>query len=128
VAFAPWLCANPVSAPMKTLTILEVSKCSGVPTHTLRFWEKELAGIIVPERTKGGQRRYTQEHILIIDEIKSFKGKGMSLTEIKYEMNHRHDSVEQLHNHWRADMLADKVAEIVRSVIVNYLEGKVVKE
>jgi DNA-binding transcriptional MerR regulator len=112
----------------KPLTIQEVSKRSRVPTHTLRFWEKELNGVIVPERTKGGQRRYNQEHILVIDEIKRLKEKGMSLTEISAELNHRHDSVEQFHNHRRADILADKVAEMVRSVIVNYLEGKVVKE
>lgn len=117
-----------MSAPNKTLTIQEVSKRSAVPTHTLRFWEKELHGIIVPERTKGGQRRYTPDHLLVIDQIKSLKNKGMSLTEIRREMNHRFNSEKAHHNQHRAEILADKVAEIVRSVIVNYLEGKVVKE
>ena len=112
----------------KTLTIQEVSKRSEVPTHTLRFWEKELNGVIVPERTKGGQRRYTLEHVLIIEEIKSLKDKGMSLTDIRTELNGRYNSDEEHYNHQRADVLANKIAEIVRSAIFNYLEGKVAKE
>jgi DNA-binding transcriptional MerR regulator len=112
----------------KTLTIQEVSKRSGVPTHTLRFWEKELNGIILPERTRGGQRRYTLEHLVVIEEIKSLKDRGMSLTEIKIELNHRFNSDEEHYNHQRADLLANKIAEIVRSAIFNYLEGKAVKE
>ena len=113
---------------MKTLTIQEVSKRSGVSTHTLRFWEKELEGIIVPERTKGGQRRYTLEHLIVIEEIKSLKGKGMSLTDIRRELNHRFNSDEEHYNHQRADLLANKVAEIVRTAIFNFLNGKVAKE
>jgi DNA-binding transcriptional MerR regulator len=115
-------------APAKTLTIQEVSKHSKVSTHTLRFWEKELNGIIVPERTKGGQRRYTLQHLLIIEEIKSLKEKGMSLIDIREALNYRFNLVEEHQNHQDADILANKIAEIVRSAIFNYLEGKVVKE
>ena len=112
----------------KTLTIQEVSKRSAVPTHTLRFWERELNGVIVPERTKGGQRRYTLEHVLVIEEIKSLKDKGMSLTDIRTELNRRFNSDEEHYNHQRADVLANKIAEIVRSAIFHYLEGKAAKE
>ena len=117
-----------MSIPIKTLTIQEVSKRSGISTHTLRFWEKELAGIIVPGRTKGGQRRYTSEHLLVIDQIKSLKDKGMSLVEIRGELNPRINLDGEEYKHHRADILADKIAEVVRSAIFNYLEGKVVKE
>jgi DNA-binding transcriptional MerR regulator len=117
-----------VFIPHKPMTIQEVSKRSGVATHTLRFWEKELEGVIIPERTKGGQRRYTKEHLLVIDQIKSLKDKGMSLVEIKGELNHVINPGGADYNNHRADILADKIAEVVRSVIVHYLEGKVVKE
>ncbi len=113
---------------MKTLTIQEVSKRSGVSTHTLRFWEKELEGVIVPQRTKGGQRRYTPEHLLVIEEIKILKGKGLSLPDIRREMNHRFNSGEEQYSHDRADVLANKIAEIVRSAIFNFLNDKVAKE
>jgi DNA-binding transcriptional MerR regulator len=113
---------------MKTLTIQEVSKRSGVSTHTLRFWEKELEGVIVPERTKGGQRRYTVEHLLVIEEIKSLKSKGLSLTDVKRELNHRFNSDEEHYNNERVDVLANKIADIVRTTIFNFLNGKMVKE
>jgi DNA-binding transcriptional MerR regulator len=115
-------------SPLKTLTIQEVSTRSGVSTHTLRFWEKELGGIIVPQRTKGGQRRYTLEHLLVIEEIKSLKSKGFSLTDIRRELNHAFSSDEEHYNHQRADVLANKIAEIVRSAIFQFLNGKMAKE
>ena len=53
---------------------------------TLRFWEKELDGILAPLRTHEGQRRYTVENIAVIEEIKKLKKKGMSLPEIKRKL------------------------------------------
>lgn len=52
------------------ISIQEVSVLLKVPKPTLRFWEKELDGILVPLRTDGGQRRYTVENITVIEEIK----------------------------------------------------------
>ncbi len=71
------------------MSIKEVSHKLRIPKHTLRFWEKELNGITVPHRTDGGQRRYTLEHISTIKEIKKFRKKGMSLTEIKGKLSIR---------------------------------------
>ena len=64
---------------LKMLTIQEVSQRLGLTPHTLRFWEKELERVIVPLRTKGGQRRYTLEHLFVIDEVKRLKNKADSL-------------------------------------------------
>ena len=113
---------------MKTLTIQEVSRRSGVSTHTLRFWEKELKGVIVPQRTKGGQRRYTLEHLLVIEEIKKLKNKGLTLPEIRADLNRRFGIDVEALNKDGADVLADKIAEIVRTTIFNFLNGKTVKE
>jgi DNA-binding transcriptional MerR regulator len=117
-----------MASGMKTFTIKEVSKRSGVSTHTLRFWEKELEGVIVPERTKGGQRRYNPDHLGVIEEIKSLKAKGLRLTDIRRELRHRFGPDKENDNEERADVLADKIAEIVRTTIFNYLNGKTVKE
>jgi DNA-binding transcriptional MerR regulator len=113
---------------MKTLTIHEVSQLCGVSTHTLRFWERELEGLIVPRRTKGGQRRYASEHILMIEDIKTLKGKGLSLTDIRDELNRRHNCNGEDYDNQRAEVLANKIAEIVRAAIFNFLNGKTAKE
>jgi len=42
----------------RLLSIREVSALTGVPSHTLRFWEKEMPAVLKPVRTPGGQRRY----------------------------------------------------------------------
>ena len=42
----------------EALSIAEISNKLKIPKHTLRFWEKEFHGMIVPLRTQGGQRRY----------------------------------------------------------------------
>lgn len=54
-------------------TIQQLSAKLNVPKPTLRFWEKEFEGILLPLRTNGGQRRCTSEHVSVIEEIKMFK-------------------------------------------------------
>jgi len=112
---------------MKKLTIQEVSERSGISKHTLRFWERELDGVIVPLRTKGGQRRYTLKHLFIIEEIKRLKQKGLSLTDINAALNHRFTSNASNTNHNSVDALADQIAEVVRTAIYNFFESKTVE-
>ena len=54
----------------KKLGIGEVSKYLGINISTLRYWEKEFHQFLRTSRTKGGQRRYTEENIKILQEIK----------------------------------------------------------
>jgi MerR family transcriptional regulator/heat shock protein HspR len=68
-------------------TIQQVSTKLNIPKPALRFWEKEFDGIIVPHRTRGGQRRYSVENIAVIEEIKKLKSKGMSLHAIKRKLS-----------------------------------------
>ena len=67
-------------------TIQQVSQRLDIPKPTLRFWEKEFEGILVPLRTNGGQRRYAAEHIFIIEEIRMLKKAGLTLVEIKRKL------------------------------------------
>ena len=106
------------------LTIQEVSERLNISKHTLRFWEKELDGIIVPLRTKGGQRRYTLEHLFIIEEIKRLKRKGMSLLGIKRKLNIIHGNDADEKDPKEVDMLANQIAEIVRRAVYRYFGGE----
>ena len=108
---------------MHSLTIQEASKSLKLTKHTLRFWEKELEGLIVPLRTRGGQRRYTPDHLLIIREVKRLKKKGLSLEEIKSKLQKKYNSgVEPISNSQKIDLLANQIAEIVRSTVYNLLQ------
>lgn len=53
------------------LTIGEVSGLTGVPIHTLRYWENEFDGYFSPLRTTGRQRRYNEEAVDRVLEIKT---------------------------------------------------------
>ena len=104
------------------LTIQEVSHRSNVTKHTLRFWEKELDGVLVPHRTKGGQRRYTLKHLFLIEEIKRLKKNGLSLPAIRRKLNHDHNDASGNSNSYKIDHLADQIAEMVRSTLYRFLE------
>lgn len=54
-------------------TIKEVSEITGIPTHTIRFWEKDFGRHLKPKRTDGGQRRYSAKDIDIVKKIKHFR-------------------------------------------------------
>lgn len=53
------------------LTIGEVSDMTGIPIHTLRYWEGEFNGYFSPLRTSGRQRRYDEDAVQKVLEIKS---------------------------------------------------------
>ena len=53
------------------LTIGEVSNLTGIPIHTIRYWENEFNGYLKPERTNGRQRRYDERAVRKILEIKT---------------------------------------------------------
>jgi DNA-binding transcriptional MerR regulator len=66
------------------LTIGEVAELTGVPIHTLRYWEGEFSGHFSPLRTSGRQRRYDEEAVERVLEIKSLlKGEKYSIAGAK---------------------------------------------
>ncbi|MDI6761919.1 MAG: helix-turn-helix domain-containing protein [Thermodesulfobacteriota bacterium] len=102
----------------RLLTISEASQRLHLPKHTLRFWEKEFDGLFIPEKTQGGQRRYTHQNIMVIEEIKNLRNKGMSLSDIKRELHHgyRGESSNKI------DLLAHRVAEVVKVEVYNFFK------
>jgi DNA-binding transcriptional MerR regulator len=54
-------------------SIHEVSELTGVPAHTIRFWEKDFNSYLRPAKTPGGQRRYCARDIETIKRIKCLR-------------------------------------------------------
>ena len=106
----------------KLFTIQQFSRKLKVPKPTLRFWEKELNGIIVPLRTQGGQRCYTTEHIFILKEIKNLRSKGKSLAEIKRKLSNSRKVQDNNSGSNRIDFLANRIAEVVRDEVSRFFE------
>ena len=105
-------------------TIQQVSLKLNIPKPTLRFWEKEFKDLIVPLRTQGGQRRYTQDHISLIEKIKKLRENGMPILEIKKYFNHRFGEFNNHSESGEIDFLADHIAKIVRNEIYNFFNFK----
>ena len=129
----------------QAITIQQVSQKLDVPKPTLRFWEREFDGILVPLRTSGGQRRYAPEHISVIKEIKMLKKAGLSLVEIKRKLGkgqrsvvrcQRSESIPKTEGLMSEsgslksrdgrtegiDLLADRVAEVVKSEVLRFFQ------
>jgi len=113
----------------KAITIQQVSQKLDVPKPTLRFWEKEFEGILVPLRTNGGQRRYASEHISIIEEIIMLKKAGLSLAEIKRKLGkgQMSEAGGQRSGDERMDgidLLAERVAELVKMEVLRFFQRR----
>jgi DNA-binding transcriptional MerR regulator len=54
----------------RTLPISAAALITGVEIHTLRYWESVFFPFLNPVRTRGGQRRYRNEDIQTVFEIK----------------------------------------------------------
>lgn len=86
-------------------SIQDVSKKTGLTTHTLRYYEKEglISGV---ERSQGGFRQYTDEDLERLGLICCLKNTGMSIQEIArfVQLTHEGDHtlkerVQMLKNH-----------------------------
>ncbi|MBN1905426.1 MAG: MerR family transcriptional regulator [Deltaproteobacteria bacterium] len=104
-----------------TYSIQDVSRLASVSKHTLRFWEKTLSGVIVPLRTKGGQRRYTVKHLQVITEIKKLKQNGLSLSDIKVKMDKSLNQSGSDEKSKKIDLLANQIAEVVKASIYDFM-------
>jgi len=71
-----------VAVTSNFISIGELSRLSGVSTHTLRFYES--AGILQPARRgANGHRRYLDADVLWLEFVLRLKQTGMPLAEIR---------------------------------------------
>lgn len=110
-------------------SIQQVSTKLNIPKPTLRFWEKEFEGLLQPLRTNGGQRRYTPEHVSIVENIKTLKKAGLSLVEIKKKLS-RELKLDIGTQRLRVgptigiDILVERVTEAVKAELLKFLRTK----
>ena len=64
---------------MKSFPIRTLAELTGVPTTTLRTWELRY-GLIRPQRTKTGHRRYNTADAELIYQVKDLLNKGYSIS------------------------------------------------
>jgi len=66
------------------MRIKDISQRLEVPVSTIRYWQNEFMELILPQRTEGGQRRYTEEDFALFSRIKELVyGQGNSLATAK---------------------------------------------
>jgi MerR family transcriptional regulator, redox-sensitive transcriptional activator SoxR len=69
------------TANSSELTIGEAADRAGVPSSTLRYWER--AGLLSPPRRVGGKRRYDPDALREIEMVALAKQAGFALAEIR---------------------------------------------
>lgn len=79
----------------------EVSRIAGLPSHVIRFWEREFSKIR-PHRTPSGQRLYTQRNIEIILEIKH----------LLYEQKYTIEGARQFMKSCKSSVLPSVLADV----------------
>jgi len=62
------------------LNIAALSRRTGVPADTIRKWEQRY-GVLRPERTTGGQRRYSEEDVARVEWLKARLTEGYRIGE-----------------------------------------------
>jgi DNA-binding transcriptional MerR regulator len=65
------------------LSISTVSKQTGIPITTLRFYERELSSLFPIRRTAGGHRRYDDRDVARFATVRSLTEEGLALSELK---------------------------------------------
>jgi MerR family transcriptional regulator/heat shock protein HspR len=94
----------PVDDPDHPLyTMAQVTEALGVTAPALRRWER--AGLVRPERTAGGQRRYSRREIERLQHVAQLAGEGVATSGIRrvLDLEQRIDELE--------DQLASRDAE-----------------
>lgn len=72
-----------------SLTVSQMAERLGVSAHTLRFYETE--GLVTPDRTSGGQRRFRPEHADLLQTLVGLRAAGLSLPQLRtYAQLHQH--------------------------------------
>ena len=116
----------PAKSSEQLLSIKEASRLTGVPSYTLRFWEKEFDEFLNPPRTDGGQRRYDKDSLDMVNRIKnlvdeekySIAGARGVLSTEQQQHDDKSDISQVLRNEAQIDLILDEIAEIVREKVL----------
>lgn len=64
-----------------------VSRMSGVPVETIRIWERRYS-LITPERTSGGHRKYTDDHVAVLKAAAALVASGQRISAVAAMSKH----------------------------------------
>ena len=93
---------------------LKSKKSDSIPTHTIRFWEKEFKQI-KPLILNGNRRYYDHKNIELLKKIKFLlKNQGMTISGVKKILNNKEVlKLDEISNHSiRANILKNKLVKI----------------
>jgi len=100
------------------LSIGDVARFLNIPTHTIRYWEKEFRDFLSPSRTVGHQRRYTDDDVRKIRDIMSLlKNEGYSIAGARkiLELKHKRPETPEARTTDVPEAMAQKIVEIIRA-------------
>ncbi|MFH1760525.1 MAG: MerR family transcriptional regulator [bacterium] len=98
------------------LSIGDVCRFLGLPTHTLRYWEKEFKDFLSPSRTGGKQRRYNDDDMIRIRRIKKLlKEDGYSIAGARKILTFQNQDGSRTVNTGISKDVADRIVDIMRS-------------
>lgn len=107
----------------KQLSIGDVAKFLKVPTHTIRYWEKEFIEFLHPSRTVGKQRRYTEDDLNKIKKIMQLlKEDGYSIAGAK-RMLRMNDNPSTTIVEKTKNTVTDEVAKKLMEMLQNSLHN-----
>jgi DNA-binding transcriptional MerR regulator len=115
----------------RLMSIREVSALTGVPPHTLRFWEKQMPDVLAPERSPGGQRRYSRQTAERVRAIKRLSDeKKFSLAAIRSRLSGDNEVARPALDSGRralaeraVDLIVDEVADMLKEKLLDLLEA-----
>ena len=115
----------------RLMSIREVSALTGVPPHTLRFWEKQMPDVLRPKRTPGGQRRYSPEmteRVRMIKRLSDEKKYSLAairehLGAVQHHTEHRPDIGERTSAERAVELIIDEMAELLKERLLDILEA-----
>ena len=112
--------SNSYKTISEVVKILNLKNKSGqkIPTHTLRFWEKEFKQI-KPIILTGNRRYYDQTNINLLKKIKFLlKDQGMTINGVKKLLNsHNSNDLDEISNKTiRSDSLKIKINNISKII------------
>lgn len=104
-------------------SIKEVSGQTGVPSHTLRFWESRFGDFLRPRRTSGGQRRYDEKAVEAVRLIRSLvHEQGMTLAGARRALEQRQGVSDMLQQR-EMEVILSEITELVRERLMNARQG-----
>jgi MerR family transcriptional regulator/heat shock protein HspR len=109
-----------------SFTIADVSRQTGIPTTTLRFYEKELPGLLPIRKTRGGHRRYGPEDVAKLALVRRLTSQeGVTLAQVRAVLTSRGDHEPLREEMSRLAALLAQQADAIESLAsrVGRLEG-----